>query len=343
MARWTLADSLVLTPAQRAFVAAYAADFSEETWEVSLAGQAASQRYFVRLSDTKNPVRSFVLVVWDSRDDDWPRFLAIPGEVVPYVPFLPKIYCADARHGLILEEDLGERTLHYAVSKSKGGEEAVMDAYRRALDALCAWQSVPAKASPSIAERSMDRATFLWESDYFARCCVADFCGLEHLLDAAWEKERGELASAAAALPATVIHRDFQSENILLTGAGVRFVDFQGARLGPPAYDVASLLYDPYVAVLDGEITARLFDYYCSCGLVIRPSRHDFFLCAVQRLMQACGAYGNLSIHKGKSRYRVFLPVALERLGGVMEMLPEYPLLTRVVAFCREAIDNKAE
>ena len=213
-----------------------------------------------------------------------------------------------------------------------------MNAYRRVLEALCAWQSLDVKTSPAIASRTMDIETFLWETDYFARRCVVDFCGREEALGEAWEKERRALARAAASLPKTFIHRDFQSENILMSNAGIRFVDFQGARLGPPGYDVASLLYDPYVNFLGVEYTAQLFDYYCSLGPRVTTEQHDFDLCAAQRLMQACGAYGNLSIHKGKIRYREFMPIALDRLKSVMKRLPEYPAIKKVVECCREAV-----
>ena len=65
-------------------------------------------------------------------------------------------------------------------------------------------------------------------------------------------------------------------------------------------------------------------------------SSHDFYLCAAQRLMQALGAYGNLSVNKGKPRYRQFVPVALKRLQGVMKNLPEYAAIARVVSACAE-------
>jgi len=313
-------------------------DFSEEKWEVSLAGQAASQRFFVRVREKQGIGRSFVLVVWDSKDEDWPRFLAIPQETAPYVPFLPKIYASDARHGLILEEDLGTRTLHRFVSETQGDREVITAMYRRVLDALCVWQALDVKASAAVASRTMDLETLLWETDYFARRCAVDFCGSKPALGSAWEKERRRLAVAVASLPKTFIHRDFQSENIMFLNGKVRFVDFQGARLGPPAYDVASLLYDPYVDFLSVERTAKLFDYYCSLDLRTAVGRHDFDLCAAQRLMQACGAYGNLSIHKGKKRYREFMPVALDRLAAVVGRLPEYPAIKKVVECCWEVV-----
>lgn len=337
-----MANDAVLTPAQAEFVRGHVRNFSEKDWKISMAGQAGSQRLFVRIRETAGRHRSFILVVWDSKDEDWRRFLNISKEVSPHVPFLPEIYASDSRRGLILEEDFDDRTLHRVVSEAKEDEKVIVDTYHRSLDALCAWQSLDVEVSPTVALRSMDIGTFLWETDYFARRCIVDFCGCEQTLGDAWEKERRRLARAAASLPKTFIHRDFQSENILLTGTGVRFVDFQGARLGPPAYDVASLLYDPYIPFLTIERTARLFDYYCSLDFRVKVYRHDFDLCAAQRLMQACGAYGNLSIHKGKTRYREFMPVALERLEGVMERLPEYPVIKKVVECCRKAVGKRA-
>jgi aminoglycoside/choline kinase family phosphotransferase len=299
-------------------------DFSEEKWEVSLAGQAASQRFFVRVMEKQGAGRSFVLVVWDSKDEDWPRFLAIPQETAPYVPFLPKIYASDAGQGLILEEDLGTRTLHRFISETQGDRGVITAIYRRVLDALCVWQALEVKASAAVVSRTMDLETLLWETDYFARRCAVDFCGCRpSALGSTWEKERRRLAVAVASLPKTFNHRDFQSENIMFLNGKVRFVDFQGARLGPPGYDVASLLYDPYIDFLSVEHAAELFNYYCLLDLRVKVLRHEFDLCAAQRLMQACGAYGNLSIHKGKTRYCEFMPVALDRLKRVMERLPE--------------------
>ena len=339
-----MADEVTLSPAQAAFVRGHVSDFSEKECEITTAGQAGSPRVFVRIRETAGRRRTYILVVWDSNNEDWPRFLNIPREVSPRVLFLPEIFASDPELGLILEEDLGDRTLYRVVSEAKGDEKAIMNAYSRVIEALCAWQSLDVKASPTIASRTMDLETLVGETDYFARRCAVDFCGRKpSALGSAWEKERRRLAAAVALLPKTFIHRDFQSENIMFLDGKVRFVDFQGARLGPPGYDVASLLYDPYSDFLSVERTAQLFDYYCSLDLRTAVGPHEFDLCAAQRLMQACGAYGNLSIHKGKTRYREFMPVALDRLAAVVGRLPEYPAIKKVVECCREAVGRSVE
>lgn len=324
-------SSVECTPAQTEFLKSVISDFSPEKWKVELAGRAGSSRYFLRLS-FKN--RSYVLVVWDGRDEDWPRFLNIQNDLCSIVPFLPKIYKDDVVRGLILEEDLGSTTLKSFCLQHSTDSARIMEKYRSVLDALYMWQSIKIDASPAIAARSMDLETFLWESWYFAHYCVTDYFAGEYLLNSSWEKERKVLAEEAAALPKVCIHRDFQSENVMLHEGKIRFVDYQGARLGPSGYDVASLLYDPYVANLNQTMVEELFKYYNGLYNECFDQR-SFYICAAQRLMQALGAYGNLSIHKGKEWYRDYIPVAIERLWLVLNNLPEYPAIAQVVSVCR--------
>ena len=101
------------------------------------------------------------------------------------------------------------------------------------------------------------------------------------------------------------------------------FIDFQGMRLGPAAYDLASLLCDPYVQ-LPPRLQARLLDYYA--GL---DKKHDkvveiFWSAAVQRLAQALGAFGRLSATPetgGFARHirpgLVMMQRALDHVGGL--------------------------
>ncbi|MBN1308251.1 MAG: phosphotransferase, partial [Chitinispirillaceae bacterium] len=303
--------------------------------------RAGSQRYFARIPYGS---ASVVLIVWDSRDEDWGRFLSIGRDLRMTAGLLPEILDDDPRHGLILEEDLGDMTLKRYCDDQAIDRQAITAAYRRTLDALSIWQSPRVAAHPVIAARVMDDETFVWETAYFARYCVTDYCGCEAMLDQAWERERMELAHACAALPRSAIHRDFQSENVMLHDGRIRLVDFQGARLGPPEYDAASLLFDPYNEKIDDALRDDLYDYFCRMNdRADDHARHArrLHLCAAQRLMQALGAYGNLSLHKGKEWYREFIPVALERLEGVMGKLDGFSKISATVRQCREAVRGK--
>ena len=270
---------------------------------------------------------SYILVEWDSKDEDWPRFLGIAAHLSPSIPFLPKIYANDPLHGLILEEDLGPTTLKQYCIDHVGEELVIEDMYRDVLDALTLWHGQDVANCPSITSRAMDV-----ETGYFARHCAIEFFANEHLLTPHFESERQRMAEFAANIPAVCMHRDFQSENVLICDSRIRFVDFQGARLGPPHYDAASLLFDPYVD-LGYDTIERLTNYY----LVKTDSVAEvsaLYACAAQRLMQALGAYGNLTLHKGKPRYRDFIQPALKKLSFVLTRLPDYPAMKEVADGC---------
>lgn len=301
---------------------------------VECAGVAGSSRQFFRI---KNHSSSYVMIVWDSRDEDWPRFLGIPRELSEVCTFLPDIYISDPVHGLILEQDLGDLTLKkYIQDKSAEQVELV---YRKVLDTLYQWQRFDLAKSSIITSRSMDHDTLVWESWYFGKFCVTDYFAGEALLDEQWEMERQALAREVGGLPQSFIHRDFQSENIMVFNDTIRFIDFQGARLGPREYDVASLLYDPYVQQIDSGMQERLIHYYFSLWDGERADRkRAVTLNGLQRLMQALGAYGNLSLHKGKDWYKGYIPLALERLDLLLGTVSDFPNLKNIVSWCRNSL-----
>ena len=61
------------------------------------------------------------------------------------------------------------------------------------------------------------------------------------------------IAQRLAAWPRVLVHRDFQSQNILIHDGQAHLIDFQGLRPGLAHYDLASLLYDPYVRLSPAE------------------------------------------------------------------------------------------
>jgi aminoglycoside/choline kinase family phosphotransferase len=135
-----------------------------------------------------------------------------------------------------------------------------------------------------------------------------------------------------------VIHRDFQCQNIMITRGGIpRVIDFQGARMAPAAYDVASILWDPYHR-LDDSIRDRLIDYYLeemkrrSAGFDEALFRDGLISCRLQRHMQALGAYGFLSVVKGKNYFLKHVPEALRLLKEETAATKnDYPELYKLV------------
>jgi len=332
-------DTVQLTPAQAGFLKKAIPSFDPVSWTITSAGHAGSDRTFIRIKSCTTK-ESYILVIWDSSDHDWARFISLQRDISPLLPFLPGIISSDDGHGLILEEDLGALTLKKYCASRDATDASVDATYKKALDALAQWQGLDPGMSATIAARDMDNEMFLWESEYFTTHCVKEYFGLDRLVSDEWERERQCIAAEAAAFPKVCIHRDFQSENIMVQDGRIRFVDFQGARRGPAAYDVASLLLDPYVARLTPAVGTRLLDYYLSIAPAV-VTKHSFRICALQRLMQALGAFGNLSIHKGKDWYRDYIPVALQRLQPLERETAQFPVLGEIVNACLDACGQK--
>ena len=334
-------DKIELTLSQIDFCGRNIDGFVKNKWQASLAGRAGSDRTFLRISPVDRENVSWVLIVWDSHDKDWDRFIKINRGVARSLNILPEIYATDEKHGLILEEDCGQLTLK-DICYSNSDPGVISKKYQKVLDVLMKWQDIDLGGCKEISSRTLDKEVFLWETDYFAAQCVSEYFGLDSLINPGWEKERIRLAAEVSNLPLVCLHRDFQSENILIKGEEIKLVDYQGARLGAAEYDIASLLFDPYVSVLDNKMRYQLLDYYIKRSG--RPvSHHTFKIAALQRLCQALGAYGNLSLHKGKEHYREYIPVALALLKEITEKEDNYPCLKKIIQECSNSSRHAQE
>ena len=140
-----------------------------------------------------------------------------------------------------------------------------------------------------------DGGTWQWERELFAKHCLGT--RFMHPMPVAAEKELVRVAEILEKEPRALVHRDFQSTNILWGGGGndaePKFIDFQGMRLGPAVYDLASLLYDPYVEIDDEDRRELAALYAEKCGRDDIAAVLPF--AAVQRLVQCLGAYGRLA------------------------------------------------
>lgn len=261
----------------------------------------------------------------------------------------PAIYGFDPASGALLMEDLGDSLLHHQLA-GKGGEEgrhagsadlaALVGFYRQAIDALL---SLQIDARPGFPVNvcwdtpRYDRQLMLArESGYFYQALARDLLGLP-VMPADLAVEFEDLADLAAAEPADfVLHRDYQCRNLMLKEGRVRIIDFQGARLGPLAYDLASLLDDPYAA-LPQAMRDELFAYYLAEAARRLPGfdpvafGRGFYYLALQRNLQIMGAFAFLSEQKKKEFFRPYIRPAARKLAarlGTSEQGRRFPRLT---------------
>src|SRR5437660_3426191 len=162
-------------------------------------------------------------------------------------------------------------------------------------------------------------ALYLWEQNYFFENCLGRYFEVEkaEIDTLAGLSALQKIAEKLAQLPRVLVHRDFQSQNILLRNGQAYLIDFQGMRPGLAHYDMASLLYAPYVDRSEAE-RDELLEHYCR----EKPGA-DFMetlrLCVMQRLMQALGAYGFLGLVKGHKQFLEHVPAAVKSLRRIVE------------------------
>src|SRR3954454_18197537 len=144
-----------------------------------------------------------------------------------------------------------------------------------------------------------------------------------------------EMAESLAALPRVLVHRDFQSQNIIVRNGLAYLIDFQGMRPGLPEYDVASLLYDPYVDLSDLariELATYYIERQKEFGWDLESRVAEVLpLCAIQRLMEALGASGFLGLVKKHHSFLQHIPAALNPLSTLVSRQAGLEPLAEVV------------
>ncbi len=133
------------------------------------------------------------------------------------------------------------------------------------------------------------------------------------------------------------MHRDLQSRNIMVKNGNYHFIDFQGGRMGPIEYDLASLLIDPYVS-LPYPVQDQLRKYCIEkllSSVAFDPDkfRTCFKYCSLTRNLQILGAFGYLSKVKGKTYFENYIPAALGTLEKTLsdEVGWDFPKLKKIL------------
>jgi N-acetylmuramate 1-kinase len=123
-----------------------------------------------------------------------------------------------------------------------------------------------------------------------------------------------ELLAPLAAGPGSFVHRDFFAGNLLWLPerVGIRrvgLIDFQGASIGQPAYDLVSLLQDARRAI-SVEIAAGALDRYLQARPELDPTafRTAFAACAAQRHLRVACQWVRLACRDGRPAYLAYGP-----------------------------------
>jgi aminoglycoside/choline kinase family phosphotransferase len=220
--------------------------------------------------------------------------------------------------------------------------------------------SFPEKNFPSdrvMLMESFGPDLYRWEQDYFRDHFVRDVCGIK--LEPSFEREiEIELSALAERLLGTIrclVHRDLQSQNVMIHDGEPFLIDFQGMRFGSPFYDLGSLLCDPYVDFSESErdelllFCYRLWSYKGGILSKVEGSKWNldwttfqniFREASAQRLMQALGAYGFLGLKKELKAYFEHIPAGLRNLHLAASQVASLPRLRELCQVCQRVIEK---
>lgn len=334
-------------------------------WSVTpLAGDGSGRRYFrVARADAARVVIVNPLAPGRSRPDENEGFLAIRDFLDARGVRVPGVDDADLERGFLLIEDLGDERLCDRVERE--GWDAwpsgsLPGAYHDLLQSL-AFAHAPGVPvfRPDVAPNPPYTEAFIleWEAGYFHAELVRGWARLDRGFGAIAADCRTLAREALGGREAlerhrVFMHRDFQSRNLMVLGSTVAVIDFQGGRIGPPEYDLAAVLYDPYVSMPESirrELTAFYAARAAAAGVPGVPApgaggeertwRRRFLASAANRLMQALGAYGKLGGRLGRPGFLEHIPAAL---GGMEAILAEREDCPSLLALVRELRGGRA-
>jgi aminoglycoside/choline kinase family phosphotransferase len=244
----------------------------------------------------------------------------------------PEIYAEDREHGFLLIEDFGDDT--YTRLLAAGADEAAL--YALAIDTLVALhRRTAARGVPDLPP--YDEARLLAEAalltDWYAPAVLGRALPAE--IRAEYVELWRRLVPLAALPQPTLVLRDYHVDNLVLLRErpGVEacgLLDFQDAVIGPPSYDVVSLIEDARRDVpvaLQSAMTERYLaafpqsdaaTFHCSAAVL-----------AAQRNCKIIGIFTRLAHRDGKPQYLQHIP----RVWRLVEQDLRAPVLAPLAAW----------
>lgn len=293
-----------------------------------LTGLGYPVREILRLSGDVSPRRYARVVLEDGATavlatypdevrDVCPRFLHTSELLAAAGVRVPRVLGASCEHGWMLVEDLGPETL--GDRRERPWSELRLY-FMRALEVIGRIAAMPADVVAGLnprlgSELLRQELAQTWDL-YLAPRGLTGGLALTRALSAALDA----LCERLGAETPVPCHRDFMVRNLMPLGSAedpgaLVVLDHQDLRLGPPEYDLASLLNDTLFppAEIEEEFLAA------ALGSADRTRYHR---AAAQRTLKAVGTYTKFSL-RGADRHLPLIPPTLARCLHHLSRIPE--------------------
>jgi NDP-sugar pyrophosphorylase family protein len=326
--------------ARKAFEAAFPGQTKRRIVRTALYGDGSDRKWY-RVTDGSG---SLILADHGIRKDDSTceadAFVSIGRHLESKGIPIAKIVLYDTFSGHVFMEDLGDTHFQTFIKSIKNQDRIV--SHYKTLIRLLGKLSIEGRKEFNPAWTCQTAAyteDLIMEKEcrYFVDAFLKNYLGMNIRFNDL-EDEFKLLAEKALRFAVNgFMHRDMQSRNIMVKRNRFYFIDFQGGRLGPIQYDLASLLIDPYVD-LSRAIQNTLLTFCVETLSPLFRVDPDQFLscyqyCAVTRNLQILGAFGFLSRIKKKTYFEKYIPNAIRTLKHHFSAFQreEFPTLTSIV------------
>lgn len=186
--------------------------------------------------------------------------------------------------------------------------------------------------------KSFDERAVRWDLNYF-KYCFLKATGIEFnesLLEDEFDRMVENLLTGSDIGCNTLMYRDFQARNVMVRDGAPWFIDFQGARLGPIEYDVASFLWQArakYPEPLRQELIECYLEgvkRYADIDEKLFKERLNHFV--LFRVLQVFGAYGFRGYFEQKLKFVNAIPSAILLLKQILKNpIADYPYLNSLL------------
>lgn len=244
---------------------------------------------------------------------------------------VPEVIYDNPGRRVALVEDLGDVDLLSMKDEPWEKREPI---YRSALEQLDKLFYTRAPKDLEF-QPEFDTALYRWEQDYFFDQLADELLDMNPAVvdELSEHPALAQMAKDLGASSRNLVHRDFQSQNIIAKDNKAWLIDFQGMRRGRQEYDLASLIYDPYMNH-SKEDQQKLLDLWEEVSEE-EPIAPILQKCATQRLMQAMGAYAKIGRQPHQEWFLQHIPTAAALLRDViMGSDLEEPLMPVIEAAC---------
>lgn len=311
---------------------------SKQFYRVTIIQGKNQPKHFILMDIPTNKNRSDEFFVVDRLSEEvtqahlWLEIATFLNEKLPRTPQVYGSKMLDKR-GLVLVQDLGNQSLYDLIQESPNEQIKIGHCFEELIHWLARLQDCSSKLAykHTLKKRKFENQAMMLEVEELLRFLKRMGYFQETLEDILLQFTT-ICEEIMRIQPLSIVHRDYQSKNVMYHNEQPYIIDIQDMSTGPILYDLASLLYDQNASLdrLERQRLAKI--YWQSYGPQAKFNSYPEFLRALRltgliRVVHAIGRHATLFFHKGQKDRINSIRRGLKMLQSLEEDLKEENLI----------------